>query len=185
MRVGSHMASHYTWGSVTTQHDFWRCVGMAFRHFLLDFDNFMVAALGSCVKWSSGSLLHIDHEPRPFIFWGSLNIIQRLYQNCKTMALKFSATWIMLSDCAIFYLLLEIIGSWGPHHGNIGFFRSQWQFNSLPQPLILHLTHMFLMGLKQYLVDQENILYLVPCRTPYRFFIQSIVFGMSGLEGLV
>jgi hypothetical protein len=34
---------HATW--------FWRCVGMAFRHFLSGSNNFMVTALGSCVKW--------------------------------------------------------------------------------------------------------------------------------------
>jgi hypothetical protein len=34
---------HTTW--------FWRCVGTAFRHLLLDSHNFMVTALGSCVKW--------------------------------------------------------------------------------------------------------------------------------------
>ena len=31
---------------------FWRCVGMAFGHFLFGSHNFMVTALGSCVKWS-------------------------------------------------------------------------------------------------------------------------------------
>jgi hypothetical protein len=40
----SHMTSHYTrW--------FWKCVGTAFGHFLLGSNNFMVTALGSCVKW--------------------------------------------------------------------------------------------------------------------------------------
>ena len=34
---------HTTW--------FWRCLGMAFGHFLLDSHNFMVMALGSCAKW--------------------------------------------------------------------------------------------------------------------------------------
>ena len=34
---------HTTW--------FWRCVGMAFGHFLLGSHDFMVMALGSCVKW--------------------------------------------------------------------------------------------------------------------------------------
>ena len=34
---------HTTW--------FWRCVGTAFGHFLLGSHNFMVTALGSCVKW--------------------------------------------------------------------------------------------------------------------------------------
>src|ERR1700689_4479049 len=30
---------------------FWRCLGTAFGHFLLGSHNFMVTALGSCVKW--------------------------------------------------------------------------------------------------------------------------------------
>ena len=30
---------------------FWRCLGMAFGHFLLGPHNIMVTALGSCVKW--------------------------------------------------------------------------------------------------------------------------------------
>jgi hypothetical protein len=46
LRARSHMTSHYTWGW------FWRCVGMAFGHFLLGSHNFMVTALGSCVKWT-------------------------------------------------------------------------------------------------------------------------------------
>ena len=33
----------------TTQ--FWRCVGTAFGHILLGSHNFMVMAVGSCVKW--------------------------------------------------------------------------------------------------------------------------------------
>jgi hypothetical protein len=36
---------HTTW--------FWRCVGTAFGHFLLGSHNFMVTALGLCVKWPS------------------------------------------------------------------------------------------------------------------------------------
>ena len=30
---------------------FWRCVRTAFGHFFLGSDNFMVTALGSCMKW--------------------------------------------------------------------------------------------------------------------------------------
>ena len=37
------ICNHPTW--------FWRCVGTAFRHFHLGSHNFMVTALGSCVKW--------------------------------------------------------------------------------------------------------------------------------------
>ena len=51
LRARSHMTSHYTGGSVTTQHDFGTCIGMAFGHFLLGSHNFVGTALGSCVKW--------------------------------------------------------------------------------------------------------------------------------------
>jgi hypothetical protein len=52
LRAQSHTTSHYTWGSVTTLHDFGGVyVGTAFGHFLLGSHNVMVTALGSCVKW--------------------------------------------------------------------------------------------------------------------------------------
>ena len=40
--LGGLRCSYLTW--------FWRCVGTAFGHFLLGSHNFMVTALGSCVK---------------------------------------------------------------------------------------------------------------------------------------
>jgi hypothetical protein len=59
-----------TWGSVTTLRDFGECVGMAtFGHFLLGSHNFMVMALGSCMKWASVSkrLLHtIRQDPTTY-----------------------------------------------------------------------------------------------------------------------
>ena len=36
---------------MTTLHDFGGGIGTAFEHFLLGSHNFMVTALGSCVKW--------------------------------------------------------------------------------------------------------------------------------------
>ena len=42
LHTNLRVRDHTTW--------FWRCVGMAFGHFLLDSHNFMVTALGSCVK---------------------------------------------------------------------------------------------------------------------------------------
>ena len=42
----SNMTSHCTWGFVTTLNVVWRCVGMAFGHFLLGSHSFMVTALG-------------------------------------------------------------------------------------------------------------------------------------------
>ena len=43
---------------------FWRCVGMAFGHFLLGSHNFMVKALGSCVKWPLAYYLCIFSDTR-------------------------------------------------------------------------------------------------------------------------
>jgi hypothetical protein len=52
LRAWSHMASHYTWGPVTTLNDFRSVLGQPLdTHFLLGSHNFMVMALGSCVKW--------------------------------------------------------------------------------------------------------------------------------------
>ena len=39
---------------MTTLHDFGGGLGTAFGHFLLGSHNFMVTALGSCVKWPLG-----------------------------------------------------------------------------------------------------------------------------------
>ena len=62
---------------VTTLHDFWRCLGTAFGHFLLGSHNFMVMALGSCVKWPliclwwyrSQSFFWLLQILSTFIFW--------------------------------------------------------------------------------------------------------------------
>jgi hypothetical protein len=51
LRVRSHMASHYTWRSVTTVHDLKGVLGRPLDTFLLGSHNFMVTALESCVKW--------------------------------------------------------------------------------------------------------------------------------------
>ena len=48
---------HTTW--------FWRCVGTSFRHFLLGSHNFMVTALGSCVKWPSAFQSHWTNPRNP------------------------------------------------------------------------------------------------------------------------
>ena len=68
LRVRSHMTSHYTWGPVTTLHDFGGVLGWPSTLSLGSHD-FMVTALGSCVKWPSSTLRHfylmcwIWHEP--------------------------------------------------------------------------------------------------------------------------
>ena len=51
LRARSHTTPHYTWEPVTILHKIGGCVGTAFGHFLLDSLNFVVTALGSCVKW--------------------------------------------------------------------------------------------------------------------------------------
>ena len=51
LRAWSHMASNYTWGgSVTTLHDFGGVLGRPLNTFLVGSHNFMVTALGSCVR---------------------------------------------------------------------------------------------------------------------------------------
>ena len=56
LRTQSHVTSHYTCEPVTTRHDFGGVLGTAFGHFPLGSQNFMVTALGSCVKWPLGML---------------------------------------------------------------------------------------------------------------------------------
>ena len=50
LRTSSHVTSYYTWGCVITLHDFEDVLGRSFFCFLLGSHNFMVTALGSCVK---------------------------------------------------------------------------------------------------------------------------------------
>ena len=45
------MTSHYTSGSVTTLHDFGGVLGWTLDTFFFSSHNFIVMALGSCVKW--------------------------------------------------------------------------------------------------------------------------------------
>ncbi len=53
LRARSHMTSHYTWGSVTTLHDFGGVLGRPLDTFFLGSHNFMVTALDLCVttRW--------------------------------------------------------------------------------------------------------------------------------------
>ena len=53
------MTSHYTWGSVTILHEFGGVLGRPLDTFLLGSHNFMVTALGSCVRWP-WSLLEVQ-----------------------------------------------------------------------------------------------------------------------------
>ena len=56
LRARSHMASHYSWGSVTAlQRDCGGVLGQPLDTLLLGSYNYMVTALGLCVKWP---LLH-------------------------------------------------------------------------------------------------------------------------------
>jgi hypothetical protein len=49
-------------GFVTTLHDFGRCLGTALGRFILGFHNFMVMALGSCVKWPLNPETTVKHK---------------------------------------------------------------------------------------------------------------------------
>ena len=51
LRARLLMTLHYTWGFVTTLHDFGGVLGWPLITFLLGSHNFVVTALGSCVKW--------------------------------------------------------------------------------------------------------------------------------------
>ena len=79
------MTSHYTRGSVTTLHDVWRCGGTAFGHFLLDSPDFMVTALGSCVKQSPTFCAH----GRPF----GLHWTQNVGPWCEVALSTLSVMW--------------------------------------------------------------------------------------------
>ena len=50
LRTQSHMTSHYTWGSVTTLHEFEVVLGRPDDTFFWAL-TILVMALGSCVKW--------------------------------------------------------------------------------------------------------------------------------------
>ena len=50
LRARSHMAPHYTRGSMSTLHDCGGALGRPLGTFLSGSHNFMVTALGSCVK---------------------------------------------------------------------------------------------------------------------------------------
>jgi hypothetical protein len=87
----SHMASHYTRGSVTALHDFGECVGTAFGHFLLGSHNLTFTALGSCVKWPQLiSILSV--LPFPSLMpWG-------IYKGRFTLAIKAVKSWGQLDQ---------------------------------------------------------------------------------------
>ena len=55
----SHMISHYTWGSVTTLHDFGDVLGRPLDKFFWA-HNFMVTTPGLCVKWPLGEPWEFD-----------------------------------------------------------------------------------------------------------------------------
>ena len=62
LRARSHMASHYTWGSVTTLHDIGGVFETAFGHFLLGSHNLVVTTLGSCMGSSHTQAKSRFHE---------------------------------------------------------------------------------------------------------------------------
>ena len=64
LRTRSHMTSHYTWGSVTTLRDVRGVLGRPSDTFFRGSHNYMVTALGSCVKWP---LIYNTLSPSPIL----------------------------------------------------------------------------------------------------------------------
>ena len=56
LKAQSHMTSHHTWESVITLHGFGGALGRLLDALLSGSQNFVVKALGSCVKWPLASL---------------------------------------------------------------------------------------------------------------------------------
>ena len=79
---------HTTW--------FWRCVGTAFWHVLLGSHNFMVTALGSCVKRPYAKLMHmvmLRMSLLPLtlsmnVIWGWDCVVARVHEICGHNQLK-------------------------------------------------------------------------------------------------
>ena len=64
LRARSHVTTHYTWGSMTTLHDFGGVLGWPLHTFFWTL-NFMVTTLGSCVKWSRvEGKARLDSQPK-------------------------------------------------------------------------------------------------------------------------
>jgi hypothetical protein len=74
---------------------FWRCVGTAFGHFLLGSHNFMVTALGSCVKW--------PWEPVT-IALQALSLVEKVaaVQVCFTLRLRDQWSMWMWDGCKVY-----------------------------------------------------------------------------------
>jgi hypothetical protein len=69
LRTQSHMASHYSWGSMTTLHDGGGLLGRPLDSFLLGSHNSMVTALSSCVKWPLHVVGLLSGEPTWVVTW--------------------------------------------------------------------------------------------------------------------
>ena len=78
LRAWSHMTPHSTWKSVTTPHEVGGVLEQAFGHFLLGSHNFMVSALGSCVKWP---LSYIDLDRRVCPYNSTFELPNGLHEN--------------------------------------------------------------------------------------------------------
>ena len=103
---------------------FWKCIGTAFGHFLLDSHSFMVTALGSCVKWPALSTFktnwfkiwakcHVSH-----LDWSRLgnlykipNVILEIYQvTTKVWTLFITYSLLIcctILSCAFLWILTE------------------------------------------------------------------------------
>ena len=86
LRARWHMTSHYTWGPVTTLDDVGGVLGRPLGHFLWGSHNFMVTALGSCVKWPFAQNVPWISWPAqyPHSEWGASSPTATLWKHCRS-----------------------------------------------------------------------------------------------------
>ena len=85
-------------------------------------------------------------KPKGPILWE----IEIHFYNWWALKLCVKWMWTMLRD-------RNICSGLGPHHGNIIFFKTRWQFYWLLGPLALREFHLFLMGPMQYPKNHEKL----------------------------
>ena len=99
---------------------FWRCVGRAFGHFLLGSRNFMVTALGSCVKCYIGNTcIHpykfkLTMATSSYLRWSEDKYAKIIHQNLK-ICIDFECQIIKVA-----YKLNITIKAW-EHHTSISY----------------------------------------------------------------
>ena len=93
LRARWHMTSHYTWGSVTTLHDFGGVLGRHFGHFLLGSHNLMCEVVPVTAVVS-----------RPIQPLSSFFKILVSFPNASRVQIGFSPQWFCLSNFLHFML---------------------------------------------------------------------------------